>query len=114
MEKKIVLYASYDGSVYTVCVSTQTHLCGEFGNPYRDFISSTGLALISCSNPAAFEDDDTVYVRGDNFDGDELEFRIYSTEFMQRIMHAVREYNSHTWVAKLPDAPTTRGAFLID
>lgn len=114
MEKKIVLYVSYNGRVYTVRVSTQTHLCEDFGNPGSDFVSSTGLSLVSCSNPAAYEEDDIVYVRGDNFDGDEFEFRIYNTEFMQRIIHAIREYNSHVWIDELPDAPTITGAFLID
>ena len=115
MERKIILKATpYDSDVFHVEVIEQTHIGVDFGNPNCDFTSSTGLMLSSCNCPEAYEEDNIVYVRGDNPQADGKRFTVDSIEFMQRIMHAVREYNSHVWVDKLPDVPTGIDSFIIE
>ena len=114
MEKKIVLSAMYDDYSYIVKIITQTHREYDFGNPGCDFTSSTGLILSSCSCPEVYEEDNLLYVRGDNLHADEQIFIVENKEFMQRIMHAVREYNTHVWVTKLPDVPTDSATFIVE
>ena len=115
MRRKLVLKViphSTDG--FHVQVTEQTYIGDNFGNPRGEFTSSTGLILGSCSCPEAYEDDDTVYVRGDATYMDRQHFTVYTREFMQRIMHAVMEYNRYALVDTLPSVPTGGSSFIVE
>ena len=115
MKRKIVLkVVPCDSDVFNIRITEQTHRCGDFGNPNCDFTSSAGLMLSSCTCPEVYEEDNVVYVRGDDPQADERQFVVGNPEFMQRIIHAVREYNSRVWVVKLPDVPTGINPFTIE
>lgn len=114
MKRKIVLkVVSHDMAVFHVRITKQTHRGIDFGNPSCDFTSSTGLMLSSCTCPEVYEEDDVLYVCGDNRQSDAQQFVVYNTAFMQRIMHAVREYNTYSFDDKLPDIPTG-DTFIVD
>lgn len=114
MDRRIVLDVAYDGICFTIQIVEQTHRCSTFGNPDCDFTSSTGLMLSSCTCPAAHEEDNVVYVRGDDPHANRQCINVDSIGFMQRIMHAVREYNTYARSDKLPDVPTDVGTFIVE
>lgn len=118
MKKRIVLEVKpqirlYD-DVFHVQIIKQTHRGSRFGNPNTMFRSSTGLLLDSRSCPEIYMTDNIYYVRGSNHGDDSIVVVVRSIDDMQRIMHAVREYNSHVILGELPSIPAGSGPFTID
>lgn len=114
MKRKLVLEVTHNELEYMIRVIVQTHIGSDFGNPTCDFVASTGFTLASCTCPEVYGGDDVLYVRGDNPTADDQPVFVNGVDLMQRIMHAVREYNSYALVGKLPDVSTDAGTFIVE
>ena len=115
MEKRIVLeVVPDDGDVFQIQIIEQTHREEEFGNPRSMFESSMGFVIDSCSSPELYMENSIFYVRGSEYDADDNTVVVYSTYDMEYIMHAIREYNGHVILDKLPDVPTGISPFIVD
>ena len=89
--------------LYRLKITEQSYIQSDFGNPGKNFISSKGFTLRSVHNPAAGEGA-RLFVQGAYSYGDSYTMDI-TIEYLIKIMHAVREYNSHVIVANLPVVP---------
>ena len=104
-EKKIVMECRiYDGR-WRLVIADQTHRNEHFGNPYDSFISSKGFCLTSCEYPNMYEGEDLLYVWGYDTDCDDDRISVYESTTLRKIIHAVREYNSHLIITDLPVIP---------
>ena len=96
---------------YLIQIIKQTYIRGAFGNPDNSFTSSKGFILRSVNNPATASAN-KLFVRGDATYGNNYELSI-PADYLIKVMHAVREYNSHLIIKDLPSIPDEE-SFVID
>ena len=101
----------YDQPSYRLHIIEQPYIRRDFGNPMDSFRSSKGFTLRSINNPAVTTSN-AMYVRGDNTHEDNISLTVHA-EFLRKVMHAVREYNSHLIIADLPGVPE-EDTFIIE
>ena len=89
---------------YNIGITEQPYIKNDFGNPSECFTSSRGFILKSMGHPAVGSFGDILFVRGHRTAGDNNTLTA-SGSYLRRIMHAVREYNSHLIIAELPVIP---------
>ncbi len=114
MERKIVLRVVRRGSdSFHIQIAEQTHKGDAFGNPKCEFTSSTGWILSSYTCPELFMEDHILYTRGRDRARDETQLAVDNVVVMQRIIHAVREYNRYARISKLPAVPA-EDTFIVE
>ena len=96
---------------YLLQVTEQPYIRCDFGNPSDYFTSSKGFMLKSIGHPA-ISYSDKFFVRGDRTAGDNKTLTVL-VGYLRKIMHAVREYNSHLIIAELPVIPKEK-SFIIE
>ena len=92
-----------DQPSYRLRIVEQSYIQEAFGNPERSFISSQGFELRSANSPA-YSSTTKLYVRGNSSLGNNNTLSISKT-LVRKVMHAVREYNSHLIIPDLLPMP---------
>ena len=112
MEKVIRMECTKRGiNIYRVQIIEQSYIREDFGNPTRSFISSKRFELRSAGYPA-YSTCGKLFVRGSSISGNHYTLDM-SAGYLRKVMHAVREYNSHLIIDSLPDIPSNE-TFIID
>lgn len=96
---------------YMIKIIEQSYIRCDFGNPDESFISSKGFTLRSVNSPA-ISGGHRLYVRGDcrYSNNDALSI---GADYLIKVMHAVREYNSHLIITNLLAIPD-KESFIIE
>ena len=96
---------------YLLQVTEQSYIRCAFGNPSGCFTSSKGFILKSMGQPAIGASD-KLFVRGNRTYTNDYTLTV-STQYLVKVMHAVREYNSHLIITDLLVIPDEE-SFVIE
>ena len=88
---------------YSIQIIEQSYIGYDFGNPNENFVSSKGFILRSMGHPAQGAGD-KLFVRGDREHANDYALTI-SAQYLIKVMHAIREYNSHLIITDLLTIP---------
>ena len=101
--------------LYQLQITKQTCVKNDFGNPKEIFQSSKGFKLTSMGHPAIGSLGTVLFVRGDRSQAHNNILTV-TARYLSKIIHAVREYNSHVIITDLLSIPNVKinESFIIE